>query len=117
MSIHPSDVEEFKEWQREWAGIRREYLLSFDPVTIVSPVSSSPYDGYQWECLQCGDFGNPESYELAELHGTNHNLSHVPERAEEELEALKLELMPEKFMSPNQKMRKEMIAKSKESKQ
>ena len=117
MSIHPSDIEEFKEWQREWAGIRREYLLSFVSPVVVSPVSSSPYDGYQWECLACGDSGSPESHELAEIHGDNHRLSHPPVGAEEELEAIKLELMPEKFMNPHQRMRKEMITKNKEYRQ
>lgn len=47
----------FKEWQREWAQIQRDFLDGKLPVPVIAQVTSSPSDGYRWKCPECGELG------------------------------------------------------------
>ena len=109
--MNHQDIQEFKDWQREWSRIRTEYLTSRTAPPAVYQTTSNPHDGYTWHCPKCGEPGRADTYEKAETYGMNHLLSHTSPLFESELEVMKLEQMPEKFMTDSQKRRKALIEK------
>ena len=125
-------AEKFKEWQKKWAKIRREYLedqLTTRPIVNrllsgadgghyisisrsgASNLPPVPDGGYWWMCPECFDEGRSDTYGQAEVQSMNHLLTHTTPQQEGELDVMKMRLMPEEFMTPSQLRRKALIGK------
>lgn len=102
----------FKQWQREWAQIQRDFLDGKLPVPMVTQVTSSPADGYRWECPACDEIGTPvKSASRAEVAGNGHVQIHASQEDLEALEKMKVLRMPEELLTKYQRERRdELIA-------
>ena len=102
-----------KEWQREWASIRREFLAGKLPVPVVAQVTSSESDGYRWECSECGDVDSPlRSKSRAESMGHGHVQVHALQEDLDELEEIKVLRMPEKLLTRYQRDKRDELLKN-----
>lgn len=105
----------FKKWQREWAQIQRDFLDGKLPVPMITQVTSSPTDGYRWECPACDELGTPvKSSSRAEVAGHGHVRVHAAQEDLEELEKMKILRMPEELLTRYQRAQRDKITASEE---
>lgn len=106
----------FKEWQREWAQIQCDFLNGTLPVPRVAQVTSSPSDGYRWECPECGESGTAvKSVSRAEVAGSGHVRVYASQEDVEDLEKMKVFQMSEELLTGYQRARRDVFIASKGS--
>ena len=100
-------------WDRQWAHFRNEYIAGKFPPPIVAQVTASPADGWRWECSECSDGGFGRSEKEAESRGRGHTQTHISSDLREELEDLKVQMMPDNLLTFFQRSRREELQKGK----
>lgn len=102
----PGATDDRKEWAREWAHLRREFLAGHLLDAVVLPVPDT--GGVRWECPVCGELGSTLTNEKqAATAGRNHMQVHVSDEDYEALEDLKVSRMPEHLLTPFQRRRRD----------
>lgn len=104
-----SRAQRFKEWQREWALIRREYLAE-NYYPVVAQVTSSFSDGYRWGAWNAVTLAALlRSKSRAESMGIGHLQIHMAQEELDTLEVIKVLRMLEELLTRHQRDKRDEL--------